>query len=91
MSHTPISALKGLGSKSQQLLAGIGIISAEQLLAGEPFAIYLQLKAQYSHISLNMLYALIGAIENKDWREIKRNHRTSILLRLDEISNPTHE
>ena len=90
MSQTPISTLKGLGPKSQSLLKSIGIESAEQVLASDPFGLYLQLKAQHNNINLNMLYALMGAIENKDWREIKRNYRTSILLRLDEINNPLY-
>lgn len=90
MSQTPISTLKGLGSKSQSLLASIGIESAEQVLTSDPYVLYFQLKAQHDDISRNMLYALIGAIENKDWREIKRNYRTSILLHLEDLINPPY-
>jgi DNA transformation protein len=31
------------------------------------------------------LYALIGAIEGRHWQEVKRERRTEILLRLDEM------
>ena len=36
-------------------------------------------------MSLNLLYALIGAVENRDWREVARYDRTSILLRLQDM------
>ena len=32
-----------------------------------------------------MLYALIGAVEDRDWREVARTDRTSILMRLDDM------
>ncbi|MBP8145482.1 MAG: TfoX/Sxy family DNA transformation protein, partial [Inhella sp.] len=36
-------------------------------------------------VSLNLLYALIGAVEDRDWREVQREQRSAILLRLDDM------
>lgn len=80
-----IRDLKGLGPKTEQMLAVIGIATAEQLLAGDPFMMYAQLRQKVPGTSLNALYALIGAIENVSWQEIKRQRRTEIILRLEDM------
>ena len=41
--------------------------------------------ARQPRASVNLLYALIGAVENRDWREVARSERTTILLRLEEM------
>lgn len=78
-------ALNGLGEMSWNMLRSIGIASPEVLLARDPFAIYADLHRMNVTRSLNMLYALIGAFENKYWQDIARERRTEILLRLDEM------
>lgn len=77
--------MKGLGPKSRTMLAGIGINTAEQLRARDPFEVYAALKAANAGVSLNMLYGLIGAVENRPWRDVARDDRTSILLRLEDM------
>jgi DNA transformation protein len=79
--------LRGLGPKSLALLAEAGITSAEQLRAADALQLFLQLKGRSSGVTLNMLYALIGAQENRDWREIARERRTELLLRLEELGH----
>jgi DNA transformation protein and related proteins len=84
MSTTPpVDTLPGLGPKSRDMLARIGIHTAAQLQAADPYAIYARLHASGPGISLNMLYGLIGAIENRPWQDVAREQRTDILLRLD--------
>jgi DNA transformation protein len=80
-----LSHLKGLGPKSTAQLAALGITSVAQLRSSDPFEVYARLKANLSGTSLNFLYALIGAIEDRHWQEIKRERRTEILLRLEEM------
>ena len=46
---------------------------------------YAELKVKVPGTSLNFLYALIGAIDDVHWQEVKRTRRTEILLRLDEM------
>lgn len=81
----PVSALKGLGPRSVEHLAMIGIHSVEELLARDPFEVYAQLKATIPGMSLNALYALIGAVEDRNWQDIKRERRGEILMRLDQM------
>jgi DNA transformation protein len=75
----------GLGPRSNQWLAAIGITTPEQLAAQDPFAVYARLKANQPGVGLNLLHALIGAVENRDWRDVAREDRTSILLRLEDM------
>jgi DNA transformation protein len=82
---TSIALLKGLGPQSSAVLNGIGITTIEQLRARDPFEVYAELKANVPGITLNMLYGMIGAIEDLHWLEVKKSRRTEILLRLDEM------
>ena len=84
-SEPAVDASPGLGPKSRAMLAGIGITSAQQLRERDPFEVYAELKATHTGVSLNMLYGLIGAVENRPWRDVARDDRTSILLRLEEM------
>jgi hypothetical protein len=36
-------------------------------------------------VSLNLLCALIGAVEHRGWRDVARVDRTTILLRLEDM------
>ena len=80
-----IAKLKGLGPKSQQMLASIGIESDDQFLTSDPFDLYERLAKQGVSVSLNLLYAMIGAQENKHWQLIKQEQRMDILIRLDDM------
>lgn len=77
--------LPGFGPKSTQALATIGIHTLEELQARDVYEVYRRLKEEVPGTSLNFLYALIGAVEGRDWREVQRSNRTETLLRLDEM------
>jgi DNA transformation protein len=47
-------------------------------------AAYSLVKAQSANASLNLLWALEGAVSGLHWRVVARQHRTSLLLALDE-------
>jgi DNA transformation protein len=80
-----IQKLRGLGPKSQAMLQSIGIKTDQAFLAADVFELYSQLKQQGVPVSLNLLYAMIGAQENKHWQEIKRDQKMDILIRLDDL------
>lgn len=82
-----LDGLKGLGPRSIAMLERVGITSAEALRNSDPLELYLRLRAAWPGTSLNMLYALIGAQEGRDWREIQRERRTELLLRLDALGH----
>ena len=85
MSSSPVALLKGLGPQSSVALNAIGVRTIEQLRARDPFEVYAELKLNVPGITLNMMYGLIGAIEDVHWLEVKRTRRTEILLRLEEM------
>ncbi|QZA81203.1 TfoX/Sxy family protein [Deefgea piscis] len=80
-----VDQLKGLGPKSRAMLAKIGIHTAQQLRDANAFEVYAQLRQVVPNVSLNMLYALFGAQEDVSWQSIKKERKTEILLRLDDM------
>ncbi|MCG2585011.1 TfoX/Sxy family DNA transformation protein [Massilia sp. TS11] len=83
MKKTALAGLRGLGPKSQAWLHAIGIETPEQLRACDPFEVYARLRDVVPGLSINMLYGLIGAIEDIDWRQVQRERKLAILLRLE--------
>ncbi|GAB3418989.1 TfoX/Sxy family protein [Massilia agilis] len=77
--------MKGLGPRCEQWLPLVGIRTPDELRAADPFQVYARLLPQVPGLGLNMLYALIGAIEGRNWIDIKRERRTEILLRLEDM------
>jgi DNA transformation protein and related proteins len=77
-----IADLPGLGPKSQEILAAIGIASVEQLRELGSIAVYVQAKRTGANVSLNLLWALEAVITGLHWQEVARNHRTGLLLAL---------
>ncbi|RZJ11514.1 MAG: transcriptional regulator [Rubrivivax sp.] len=76
---------QGLGPKSREQLAAIGIHTPEDLKAHDAFDVYARLKARWPAASRNLVYALLGAQEGRDWRDIARERRTEVLLHLDAL------
>lgn len=85
---TDITDLRGLGPQSKAMLHSIGVTSVEQFMASDVFALYVRLKSSNQSTSLNLLYAMIGAQENRHWQEIKRERRLEILIRLEALGLP---
>jgi DNA transformation protein and related proteins len=80
-----LASLRGLGPMSVAMLGEAGIDTTAKLKANDPFALYLKIKRKRGNVSINLLYALIGAIEDRDWRDVARTDRTAILLTLDDM------
>jgi DNA transformation protein and related proteins len=74
---------QGLGPRSREQLAAIGIQTPDELRAADAFEVYARIKARWPGASRNLVYALLGAQEGRDWRDIARERRTEVLLRLD--------
>jgi DNA transformation protein len=81
-------ALSGLGPKSQQTLKAAGIGSAAQLRTLGSVQAYAQVKAHSPRASLNLLWALEGALTGLHWQVVAREHRTSLLLALEQVQSP---
>ena len=79
-----ISELPNLGPKSQAALAAAGITTVAQLRRLGAVAAYAKAKQAGSHVSLNLLWALEGALTGLPWQVVAREHRTSLLLALEQ-------
>lgn len=79
---TRLRDLPGLGPSSETILAAAGITTAEQLRTMGAVAAYVAVKRTGTPVSLNLLWALEGALTGQSWKEVARLHRTSLLLAL---------
>jgi DNA transformation protein and related proteins len=82
--------LRNLGVKSEQILAEIGIYTADELRRQGAVRTFAELKRAGQAPSLNLLWALAGALdpwpEGTHWREIARGEsRLSLLLAIDDL------
>lgn len=76
--------LPGLGPKSEQCLINAGISTPGALRKIGAIAAFEQLrKATGKAPSLNFLYALVGALENRDWRDIAQQDKQRLLMELE--------
>lgn len=82
MTETP--KLPNLGPASQRMLAAAGIESIAQLRRLGSVAAYAKVKRSGARPSLNLLWALEGALSGLPWQQVAREHRTSLLLALEE-------
>jgi len=80
----PISKLIGLGLKSEKMLAAVGINSEADLVRVGPINAFVRVRDETDHRpSLNLLYAMVGALEKRDWRDIAKEERHSLIIALD--------
>jgi DNA transformation protein len=85
-----IRDLRNLGPRSEELLAQVGIHSVEELRRRGAARIYVELKRAGVVATLNMLWALAGALEpwpeGTHWRDIARGEaRLSLLLAVEDL------
>lgn len=85
-----IRDLRNLGVKSEQMLAAIGIYTADALRNQGAVRVYAELKRVGAAPSLNLLWALAGALEpwpeGTHWREVARGDtRLSLLLAVEDL------
>ena len=71
-------------SKSLAILALAGIKTVAQLRKRGAVATFAAAKRQSPRVSLNLLWALEGALTGITWQEVAREHRTSLLLALEQ-------
>ncbi|MFI4913880.1 MAG: TfoX/Sxy family protein [Steroidobacterales bacterium] len=88
--HLRIRDLRNLGLKSEKVLEQIGIRTVGELRRRGAVRTYVELRRAGVNSSLNMLWALAGALdpwpEGRHWREIARgDERLSLLLALEDL------
>lgn len=76
--------LKGLGPESERQLGKIGIHTRADLDALGPAWAFLKLgKERNRPPSLNFLYAMVGALEDRHWLDIAQSEKGRLLMELD--------
>ncbi len=80
-----IADLKSLGPRSQEMLARAGIMSVAQLRELGAVAAYAKTRQANGSASLNLLWALESALTGQRWQDVARQHRTSLLLALEQF------
>lgn len=80
-----LDELPGLGPKSRAMLEAAGLASADEIRRLGAVRYYARVKASGCNASLNLLWALEGALTGMHWRDVAREHRTSLLLSLEAL------
>ena len=76
--------LKGIGPRCQALLNQVGIFTAEELREVGAIEAYLRIieETEFSaHIAL--LYALVGAVEDRHWQEVAQTEKVRLRAELE--------
>lgn len=66
------------------MLLAAGIQSEGQLRALGPVAAYFAVKKAGYSPSLNLLWAIECALTDRDWKDVAKHERTSLLMQLDD-------
>ncbi len=83
-----LASAANLGPKSAAMLGAAGIDSLEQLKALGSVAAFAMVKRSNPRASLNLLWALEGALTGESWQTVAREHRASLLLALESCKCP---
>jgi predicted flap endonuclease-1-like 5' DNA nuclease len=81
-----IAALANLGPRSAQMLAAAGITTLARLRTLGAVAAYARVQRADRHASLNLLYALEGALQGQHWRAVRRERRLELLTALEDLT-----
>lgn len=74
----------GIGPKSGEMLQAAGITSMSQLRELGSVRAYVMVKRAECNPSLNFLWGLEAILSGEHWQDVARNHRTGLLLALEE-------
>ncbi|QYZ68012.1 MAG: TfoX/Sxy family protein [Gammaproteobacteria bacterium (ex Lamellibrachia satsuma)] len=76
--------LKGLGKKSEQCLNEIGVYTRTDLEKIGAVGAFLKMRSECRvEPSLNFLYAMVGALEDKHWQKIAKEEKGRLLMELE--------
>jgi DNA transformation protein len=84
-----IEDLEGLGPKSAEMLARAGIATAEDLHTMGAVQAFVSVKRADEPASLNLLWALEGAVTGRHWKDVAKTERTRLLIALDQFEHET--
>ena len=79
---------RNLGPASRRMLNDAGIVTFAQLVPYGAVASYRLVKQHHPQASLNLLWALQGALDDQPWQQVAREQRLSLLLQLESQEPP---
>lgn len=79
-----LADLPNLGPRSAAMLGQAGICTLAQLQALGAVQAFVRTKAQCPSVSLNLLWALEGALSGRPWRQVAEQDRLSLLMALED-------
>lgn len=83
MNAKRLSDLRNLGPKSEAMLAAVGIHTPAELAARGSLDAFIALKRSGQSTSLNALWAIEGALTDRDWRQVIREDKLHLLTELE--------
>ena len=85
MKEQKVEDLMNLGKKSTECLKEIGIFTKSDLIEFGPIEAYVKLKQEAKILkpSLNLLYAMVGAVQDVHWLEIAKNHKDELIEQIE--------
>jgi len=84
--EAPVATMRNLGPVSSRWLAAAGIRTRADLQRLGPVLAYRLVKQRQPRASLNLLWALAGAIDDVDWRALSKARRKQLQDQLDALS-----
>jgi predicted flap endonuclease-1-like 5' DNA nuclease len=91
-SLTPVIAdLRGLGPKSHAMLVSAGITTVGQLKKMGAVRAYVKTKRANKSVSINLLYGLVGALDDCHWRDVQRERKLELLNAIEECERTNPE
>ena len=77
------SKLRNLGEASEKMLAAAGITTEAELRCKGAAAAFVAVKHAGCKPSVNLLWALEGALTNRDWKDVAKTDRLSLLSQVE--------
>jgi DNA transformation protein len=78
-----IESLLNLGPKSTEWLVDVGVTTLDDLKKIGPVEAYWRVKQAGYNASLNLLYALAGAVSNTHWNKLSQDEKHRMMIELD--------
>jgi DNA transformation protein len=82
-----LRALPNLGPASERMLHAAGIHTPAALRALGAVPAFVAVRQAGQQPSLNLLWALEGALSDRDWKSVAQQERTALLMQLDDLES----
>jgi DNA transformation protein and related proteins len=82
----PIENLRNVGAASAAWLREAGVGTIGELRRVGPVTAYLRVRRAEPQASLNLLWALVAGLDDRDWRELSDEERSRLLTEVRVVS-----